>query len=281
MKILKRLIITFTCVLVIGMIVFALCSGRKPFKGMKASEIASAMVRLTPPDKTILITEMEELTNYLNDVVIYNKDNSFTEYDGQGVTFMLTMSDGTQTEILEYQPFLVIDGVGYKTKYKPCEALNNYANRLLNEGEALVILENPPALNVISDNTSNSTLLGTYSWQRKNNDGTFTNMEADCAHPLECMDVQFQFETTQANALLRFAEEPDTILSVRCWSDDHWSDPTADSENVSLNGDEIELKTGGYIYEVTAEWNTEKSGYGGVAHYSFYAKVLEQLGKIF
>lgn len=141
MKILKRLIITFTCVMLIGIIVFVFSSGRKPFKDVKPSEIASATVRLSPPDKTILITEMEELSNYLNNVVIYNKDNSFTEYSGQGVTFTLTMTDGTQTEIMAYNPFLVIDGVGYRTKYEPCNALSSYANRLLNEGDAMIILE--------------------------------------------------------------------------------------------------------------------------------------------
>ncbi len=275
MKKFKRLIIAFACVLVLGIIAFVFSSGRKPFKEMKPSEIASATVRLSPPDKTILITEIEELTNYLNDVVIYNKDNSFTEYSGQGIIFTLTMADGTQTEIIAYNPFLVIDGVGYKTKYEPCEALNRYANRLLNEGDAMIILEKPPGLDVISDSTCIGTLLGTYSWQCKNNDGTFTNMEADSAHPLDCADLLLQFETTETNAFLRFAEEPDAILSVRCWSDEHWSDLAADSENVSVNGNEIELKAGGYIYEVTAEWNTEKSGYGGIAHYSFYVKVLE------
>lgn len=270
MKIFKRLIIAFTCVLVLGIIVFVFSFGRKPFKGMKPSEIASATVRLSPPDKTILITDMEELTNYLNDVVVYNKDNSFTEYSGQGVIFVLTMADGTQTEIMDYHPFLVIDGVGYKTKYEPCEALNRYANRLLNEEDSMILLEKPPALDVISDNTCSSTLLGTYSWQSKNNDGTFTNTEADSAHPLDCADSLLQFETTETNAFLRFAEEPDAILGVRCWSDKHWSDLTADSENVTVNGNEIKLKTGGYIYEVIAEWNTEKSGYGGIAHYCFY-----------
>jgi len=275
MKILKRLIIAFTCVLVSGIIVFVLSSGRKPFKDMEPSEIVSATVQLSPPDKTILITGIEELTNYLNDVVIYNKDNSFTEYSGQGVIFTLTMADGAQTEIMAYNPFLVIDGVGYRTKYEPCEVLNRYANRLLNEGDAMIILEKPPALDVISDNTCIGTLLGTYSWQCKNNDGTFTNMEADSAHPLDCADLLLQFETTETNAFLRFAEEPDTILSVRCWGDEHWSDLAADSENVSVNGNEIELKAGGYIYEVIAEWNTEKSGYGGIAHYSFYVKALE------
>ena len=53
--------------------------------------------------------------------VSYGGDNnSYTEYAGQGVIFTLTMEDGTQTEIMAYNPFLVIDGVGYKTKYEPC-----------------------------------------------------------------------------------------------------------------------------------------------------------------
>ena len=100
---------------------------------MEPSEIVSATVRLTPPDTTIQIEEIEELTGYLNDVVIYNEDNSYTEYSGQGVIFTLKLSDGTQTEVMEYNPFFVIDGVGYKTKYEPCQALNAYANRLLND----------------------------------------------------------------------------------------------------------------------------------------------------
>ena len=86
---------------------------------MESSEIVSATVRLTPPDTTIQIGEIEELTEYLNDVVIYNEDNSYTEYSGQGVIFTLKLSDGTRTEVMEYNLFFVIDGVGYKTKYEP------------------------------------------------------------------------------------------------------------------------------------------------------------------
>lgn len=275
MKIFKRLTIVFGCLLLSGIAISVFCFRKKPFNNLEPSEIVSATVRLAPPDKTIQITEIEKLADYLNDVVIYNKDNSYTEYSGQGVIFTLTMTDGTQTEIMAYNPFLVIDGVGYKTAYEPCEALNQYANRLLSEKDALIILEEPPRLDVISDKTCISTLLGNYSWQRKNNDGTATGVEADSAHPLDCKELLELFETTEATAALRFTEEPDAILNVCCWSDEHWSDSAADSENVSVNGDEIELKPGGYIYEVTAEWNTEKSGYGGIAHYSFYIKVLE------
>ena len=47
------------------------------------------------------------------------------------------------------------------------------------------------------------------------------------------------------------------------------------SVNIDIDSYEIELKPGGYIYEVVAEWDTKKSGYGGIAHYYFYIQVLE------
>lgn len=122
------------CIVAIGIAVIGF-SGRKPFKGLEIADIASASVHLTPPDKTVPITDISELVEYLNDVVIYYEDNSYTEYIGQGVTFRLIMVDGTQTTIMAYNPFLVIDGVGYKTKYEPCNELNGYANGLLNENE--------------------------------------------------------------------------------------------------------------------------------------------------
>ena len=271
----RTMVISLICILlaVFTMIIFVFVSGRRPYKDLEAAQIVSATVQLSPPGKTIQITETKELVDLLKDVVIYNKDNSYTDYSGQGVTFTLVMIDGTQTSIMEYNPFLVIDGASYKTKYEPCEALNHYANRLLEEEDAMIILENPPKLDVISGNVCNSALLGIYSWQCKNNDGTFTNTEADSAHPLECADVLLPFETTETSAFLRFSEEPDKILGVRCWSDEHWSDPSADSESVSVNGNKIEFKAGGYIYEAVAEWNTEKSGYGGIAHYYFYIQV--------
>lgn len=145
MKTAKRPVIAFTCILLLGVVFIFTFSqkifGKAPFRNLDSSEIESATVRLTPPDKTIQIMEKDELTGYLNDVVIYNKDNSYTEYSGQGVIFTLTMSDGTQTEIVAYNPFLVIDGVGYRTKYEPCEALNRYANRLLNEEGSIIVMK--------------------------------------------------------------------------------------------------------------------------------------------
>ena len=107
--------------------------GRKPFKSLKSSEIVSATVLLEPPNETIVITDVSELVADLNEVVVYNRNQSYRNYVGQAVTFTLTMSDGTQMKVMAYNPFIVINGIGYKTKYEPCERLNQYANRLLDE----------------------------------------------------------------------------------------------------------------------------------------------------
>ena len=110
--------------------------GKTPYKNLKASNIVSATVCLAPPDKTVQITdsEIEELVPYLNEIVIYNEDNSYTDYCGQAVMFTLTMADGSQEEITAYNPFVIINGIGYKAKYEPCEQLSRYANKLLNAG---------------------------------------------------------------------------------------------------------------------------------------------------
>lgn len=129
----------------------------------------------------------------------------------------------------------------------------------------------PPPLTVLSGQTATDALLGTYSWQVKNADGTFADTRADSAHPLDCKDLLSLLETAETTATLSFLEEPDSIVNVQCWSDEHWSDHTANSEAVTVNGKTMELKSGGYIYEIIAQWDT-KNGYGGTAHYSVYIK---------
>ena len=76
MKHKKFLLIALICLIGIG-ISFLLFSAHRPFKDLEAADITSASVRLSPPDTTIQIVETEELVSYLNEVVIYNKDNSY------------------------------------------------------------------------------------------------------------------------------------------------------------------------------------------------------------
>ena len=139
--------------------------------------------------------------------------------------------------------------------------------------DAVVVLEQPPALTVVSDETSVAALLGTYSWQQRNIDGTITDIRADSPHPLDCRDLLSPpLETAEATATLRFTQNPDKIVSIQCWSNSYWSIPSAGGEDISFNENTIELKSGGYIYEVVAQWDDD-NGYGGTAHYSFYITV--------
>ena len=133
----KPFLLVAACIMLISafIVIFQNYVGRKPFGDLAAADITSATVTLLPPNETIAITAVEQLASYLNDVVIYSEDNSYTGYAGQGVTFSIIMTDGTQTDVMAYNPFLVIDGVGYKTKFEPCEALIAYGNQLLRESE--------------------------------------------------------------------------------------------------------------------------------------------------
>ena len=129
----KRWLIVLLCLAVIvgGILAASAMAGRQPYRDPTAADIQSATVQLTPPDTTLEIPDTGELAEYLSQVVIYDRDDSYTEYAGQGALFTLHLADGSTTDILAYNPFLVIDGVGYRTKYEPCEALNRYANGLL------------------------------------------------------------------------------------------------------------------------------------------------------
>ena len=127
-----RIFIFAVCLIVIlGVILTSGVLGRKPFKDLDPAQVQSAQVHLGPPDQTVQIWEIKELTDYLNQVVIYRKDDSYTQYAGQSCTFTITKTDGTVLEVTAFNPFIIIDGVGYRCKYDPCEALNRYANTLL------------------------------------------------------------------------------------------------------------------------------------------------------
>ena len=59
----RTMVISLICILlaVFTMIIFVFASGRKPYKDLEAAQIVSATVQLSPPDKTIQITETKEL----------------------------------------------------------------------------------------------------------------------------------------------------------------------------------------------------------------------------
>lgn len=109
--------------------------GKRPFKDLDSADISSAAVELMPPDVSLNIPETEKLAELLSSVVIYRQDDSYKDYAGQAVVFTITMRDGTVMKITEFTPFVIIDGIAYKAKYEPCQALNSFANAFLSESE--------------------------------------------------------------------------------------------------------------------------------------------------
>ena len=137
MKLQKRYILIVGVVLAVLLALAAglLFWGRRPFRDLEAADITAASVTLMPPDVTLELDEAEikTLAELLGDLRITRPDQSYTEYAGQAVQFTVTFADGTETELTDYNPFLIIDGTGYRTAYGPCEALNRFANELLRE----------------------------------------------------------------------------------------------------------------------------------------------------
>ena len=135
MRLQKRHILMGGAVLAVLLAVAAglLLRGRRPFRDLEAADITAASVTLMPPDVTLELdgAEIGTLAELLGDLRITWPDQSYTEYAGQAVRFTVTFADGTETEVTDYNPFLIIDGTGWRTAYGPCEALNNFANDLL------------------------------------------------------------------------------------------------------------------------------------------------------
>ena len=239
-------------------------SGERPFRDMEAADIVSASVVLTPPDVTLAVPDLEELAELLQAVVCRERDDSYTEYAGQAVTFTLTLTDGTATRVMAYSPFLVIDGAGYRTDQAPCEALNAYANRLLEKG-AEAILESPPALAVACGDISLGATPCGYAWQRPQPDGSMAVQLADSPHPLELWGQMEVLETDADTAVLRFIQPPDTVTEVRCWRPE---DAPGDAGTpVAVQGDTILLEPGERIYQAEARWDGTLGG--GTAWYAF------------
>ena len=107
--------------------------GDRPLRSLTAEEIASIEVRLLPPDRTVRLTaeQVEALLPLLCDVVAFQRDDSGNVYDGQVVNFTFSKQEVTQTNVMAYAPFIVLDGVGRRCRYGPCEALNQFANDLI------------------------------------------------------------------------------------------------------------------------------------------------------
>ena len=128
----------------------------------------------------------------------------------------------------------------------------------------------PPVLKIL-DSTSDGIEAnkGTYTWTYDNGDGTQSGVCADSSHPLEWQEFLIPMTTADDTVELNFAVQPQKF-TIRCWSDEYWGQVDAKEESVTMSGNTLKLKDGGYIYEVVAKWTGENLTAEGTAHYGFY-----------
>lgn len=114
-------------------------NGSHPFASLKPEELVSAKLYLFPEEQTLSITDpalLSDLAALLNDLAIYEVDESAGDREGSLMEFTLTLADGTTRNVGCINPSLWVDGTGYQTESSSCEALASFG-RSLAGGDAL------------------------------------------------------------------------------------------------------------------------------------------------
>ena len=90
-----------------------LLTGNKPYAGLESEQLSKVEMQLTPPDVRFELEaeEVEQLTPILRQLTIYRQDDSYTDYAGQTVQVTLTLQDGSTIQVVECNPYLVIDAL--------------------------------------------------------------------------------------------------------------------------------------------------------------------------
>ena len=88
-------------------------------------------------------------------------------------------------------------------------------------------------------------------------------------HPLNRKDTMTRLPITGESVELSFpgGHRPD-LVSIRCWSTDHWGNPEAPAESFTMDSHNLRLRDSGTVYEITAVWESY-SQFSGEATYCF------------
>ena len=106
-------------------------------------------------------------------------------------------------------------------------------------------------------------------WEYKQS-GRWVSYESSLK-PVEPRGDYPKLESTGGTVRLEFPVEPDQLWVSRYW--DSRAEKDEDGLEVSWrpDGNELELKPGNYLYEITASWRTDGRKWGGNAVYYFRA----------
>jgi len=110
-------------------------AGKKPFAKISREDIAEIHL-LFGAYEPYELTEEEigEIMKLLRDIIIYQRDDSYTEYSGgSSYEFCVKKINGKEIYLKDANPFFIINGRGYRTEYKPCDRFGNFAQKIIEE----------------------------------------------------------------------------------------------------------------------------------------------------
>lgn len=130
----KKRTILLICILAAAVAAAAILPGklgRRPYKSLKAEDIASAAVSVFPYEESAEISDLQTLTALLNDLVIYEKFDSDQVFYGDPAVFTVTKTNGTEFTVVPGSPFATVDGVRHRSADEPCEKLDQFGYSVL------------------------------------------------------------------------------------------------------------------------------------------------------
>ena len=134
------------------------------------------------------------------------------------------------------------------------------------------VYKEPPKLTLDSGDSLELSYASS-NWSYVDDNGNMAVSLADAPHPLQMEDLEFLHCFSSVDVRLEFEFWP-AEFTVRCWKTEKQGNLEANSEAVMTWNNGLQLKSGDYIYEVTATWKDDGAGYYGTATYVFRAEAV-------
>lgn len=127
-------------------------------------------------------------------------------------------------------------------------------------------LTQPPELTLSTGRAQALLRSGSYGWEYPTKSGQRVAVVADSMHPLDAQ-LSPVLGDGQATLLWEGPSAPESV-SVCCWPEEDLGNVSAESTEVPWEGEGFLLKEGGWIYEISAQWEEELGS--GNASYCVY-----------
>lgn len=134
----KKLSVIFIGVICLLLLVATLVlynrSGKKPYAKISREDITEVSVVFGAYEPYKLTEqETDRFLELLREIIIYQRDDTYVEYDGVGCGgyFCVKMKNGKELNLTPGNPFFIINKKGYRTEYKPCDKLSQFHDEIM------------------------------------------------------------------------------------------------------------------------------------------------------